>query len=87
MYLPNVSANYSLIFLIRVWILLFTLTIIMTSYNCVLLKQLTLTNETQNICVKIDRMWKERVFRKPSWFENLEFILIDEEVCFFVKQC
>ncbi|PWA56685.1 hypothetical protein CTI12_AA416340 [Artemisia annua] len=40
---------------------------------------LTLTNETQNICVKIDRMWKERAFRKRSWFENLEFILIDEE--------
>ncbi|PWA83095.1 replication protein A 70 kDa DNA-binding subunit D [Artemisia annua] len=23
--------------------------------------------------------WKKRVFRKPGWFENLEFVLIDEE--------
>ncbi|PWA81801.1 Cyclin-like protein [Artemisia annua] len=36
-------------------------------------------NETQNICVKIDRMWKEHVIGKPIGLENLEFILIDKD--------
>ncbi|GJS24076.1 hypothetical protein Tco_0452708 [Tanacetum coccineum] len=35
--------------------------------------------ETQTICVKVDRLWKQNVYGKPLGIKNMECILIDKE--------
>ncbi|GJV04655.1 replication protein A 70 kDa DNA-binding subunit B [Tanacetum coccineum] len=52
----------------------------MASLNSiVLVKDLTARKETQTICVKVDRLWKQNVYGKPHGIENMECILIDKE--------
>ncbi|GJW74003.1 replication protein A 70 kDa DNA-binding subunit B [Tanacetum coccineum] len=47
--------------------------------SIVLVKDLTVRKETQTICVKVDRLWKQNVYGKPLGIENMECILIDKE--------
>ncbi|GJU73880.1 replication protein A 70 kDa DNA-binding subunit B [Tanacetum coccineum] len=47
--------------------------------SIVLVKDLTARKETQTICVKVDRLWKQNVYGKPLGIENMECILIDKE--------
>nr|GEX51051.1 hypothetical protein [Tanacetum cinerariifolium] len=56
----------------------------MTSPNgIVLVKELTARKDSQNICVKVDKMWKQNVYGKPLAIENLEMIFVDKECITF----
>ncbi|PWA50288.1 replication protein A 70 kDa DNA-binding subunit B [Artemisia annua] len=47
--------------------------------SIVMVKDLTARKETQNICVKVDRCWKQNVYGKSMGIENLELIFVDKE--------
>ncbi|PWA34876.1 replication protein A 70 kDa DNA-binding subunit B [Artemisia annua] len=50
-----------------------------TPLKVVSVKDLTAAKETQTICVRIDRLWKQNVYGKPLAIENLEMVLMDKE--------
>nr|GEV10549.1 replication protein A 70 kDa DNA-binding subunit B [Tanacetum cinerariifolium] len=58
----------------------------MASINAlVLVKDLTAIKEIQNICVKVDKTWKQSIYGKLIRIENLELIFIDKEFVDFEK--